>query len=161
LVWTRQSTPSHSPDGGFVTGSGRIDSPPGAYPAEPTLTGKATFGFVSKYKRGQSKPTGQTQFRFKAAGLDFRSDSYQWLVIAGHRAMYKGVGTIDGAGGYGFLLSAIDEALTPSTDVDLFRIKIWEVGDEDAVVYDNAIGAADDAEPTTVLGGGSIVIHQR
>ena len=122
---------------------------------------KARVGFMSKYKRGQTEPTGQTQFRFKAAGLDFHSDSYQWLVIAGHKAMYKGTGTINGEGEYDFMLSAIDAKLTPSTDVDLFRIKIWEVDNADAVIYDNAAGAIDDADPTTVLGGGSIVIHKK
>jgi hypothetical protein len=81
-------------------------------------------------------------------------------VIAGAKAMYKGVGTINGEGNYGFLLSAIDEKLTPSTDVDLFRIKIWDKDNGDAVVYDNQIGAGDDAEPTTAIAGGSIVIHK-
>lgn len=44
--------------------------------------------------------------------------------------MYKGTGTINGEGNYGFMLTAIDEALTPSTDVDLppaiGSIIIWE-----------------------------------
>jgi hypothetical protein len=70
-------------------------------------------------------------------------------VIAGHKAMYKGVGTINGQGAYGFLISAVDAALTPSTDVDMFRIKIWDVEDEDTLVYDNQMEADDDAEPTT------------
>ena len=30
----------------------------------------------------------------------------------------------------------------------------------DAIVYDNQLGSTDDADPTTVLGGGSIVIHK-
>jgi hypothetical protein len=68
------------------------------------------------------------------------------------------VGTINGSGSYGFMLSAIDEALTPSTDVDLFRIKIWD-RDSEAVVYDNLMDAPDDADPTTAIGGGNIVIH--
>ena len=57
------------------------------------------------------------------------------------------------------MLSAIDERLTPSTDVDLFRIKIWDKSNGDLVVYDNIISADDNADPTTALGGGSIVIH--
>jgi len=77
----------YDPAGGFVTGGGWIGSPPGAYPADPELTGKANFGFVSKYKKGQTQPTGQTEFRFKAADLDFHSSAYDWLVIAGHKAM--------------------------------------------------------------------------
>jgi hypothetical protein len=39
----------------------------------------------------------------------------------------------------------------------MFRIKIW---DESGTVDDNLIGASDNADPTTVLGGGSIVIHK-
>jgi hypothetical protein len=150
----------YDPDGGFVTGGGWIDSPEGAYSAGPSLTGKATFGFVSKYKKGADVPTGQTQFQFKVADLNFHSDTYQWLVVAGHQAKFKGTGTINGIGNYGFMLSAVDEKLTPSTDVDLFRIKIWDMDDGDALVYDNEIGIGDDVEPTTEIGGGSIVIHQ-
>jgi len=150
----------YDPDGGFVTGGGWINSPEGAYPAEPTLTGKANFGFVSKYKKGATEPTGETEFQFKVADLNFHSDTYDWLVIAGAKAMYKETGTINGSGNYGFMLSAIDEQLTPSTDVDLFRIKIWDKDSGDAVVYDNQIGEAEDADPTTSIGGGSIVIHK-
>jgi surface-anchored protein len=45
---------------GFVTGGGWINSPIGAYRQDINLTGKANFGFVSKYKKGQSTPTGNT-----------------------------------------------------------------------------------------------------
>jgi hypothetical protein len=55
-------------------------------------------------------------------------------------------------------LSAIDEKLTPSTDTDIFRIKIWDMTDE-SVVYDNELGADEDADPTTTINGGSIVVH--
>ena len=125
------------------------------------MTGKANFGFVSKYKKGASTPTGETEFQFKVADLNFHSDSYDWLVIAGHKAMYKGIGTINGAGNYGFMLFAIDEKLTPSTDVDLIRIKIWDKDDGDAIVYDNEMGEDEDAEPTTEIGGGNIKIHNK
>jgi alpha-tubulin suppressor-like RCC1 family protein len=149
--------------GGFVTGGGWIDSPLGACQlsvACTALTGKANFGFVSKYKRGASTPTGDTEFQFKAGDLNFHSDNYEWLVIAGARAMYKGTGNINGAGNYGFMLSAIDADLTPSTDVDLFRIKIWDKDNADFVVYDNEMAIAEDAEPTTQIAGGSIKIHK-
>ena len=150
----------YDPDGGFVTGGGWIISPEGAYTADPTLTGKANFGFVSKYKQGQQTPTGNTEFQFKAGDLNFHSSDYDWLVIAGHKAMYKGTGTINGAGNYGFMISAIDEDLTPSTDVDLFRIKIWDKDDGDAIVYYNLMGGDDDADPETEIGGGQIKIHK-
>jgi len=150
----------YNPDGGFVTGGGWIYSEPGAYQPNPSLEGKANFGFVSKYKKGAQVPTGETEFNFKVANLNFHSDSYEWLVVAGHKAQYKGVGTINGIGNYGFMLFAIDEELTPSTDVDLFRIKIWNKDNGDEVVYDNQMGAGDDAEPTTAIGGGNIKIHK-
>ena len=149
----------YDPSGGFVTGGGWIDSPEGAYISDASLTGPANFGFVSKYKKGQSEPTGNTEFKFKAGNLNFQSDSYEWLVIAKAKAMYKGTGTINGNGDYGFMLSAIDEKLTPSTDVDLFRIKIWNKSTS-TIIYDNQVGDEDDAEPATAISGGQIVIHK-
>lgn len=79
----------HDPDGGFVTGGGWIDSPAGAFAADPWLVGKANFGFVSKYKKGASVPTGQAEFQFRVADLNFHSDSFEWLVVAGPKAMFK------------------------------------------------------------------------
>ena len=141
--------------GGMVTGGGWIMSPAGAYTANPDLEGKATFGFVSMYKKGATVPTGNTEFNFQVADLKFHSNDYDWLVVAGNKAVYKGTGTINGAGSFGFMLSAIDG--TP----DKFRIKIWDKGAADNVVYDNQIDAADGADPTTVIGGGQIVIHKK
>ncbi len=155
----------YDPTGGFVTGGGWIDSPSGAYtpddPEDDDLTGKANFGFISKYKKGASVPTGQTEFVFQAGDLNFHSSSYDWLVVAGAKAMFKGVGTINGAGDYGFMLSAVDAALTPSTSEDRFRIKIWDKNAGDIVVYDNQMGDDDNADVTTAIGGGSIVIHTK
>jgi len=150
----------YDPAGGFVTGGGWIDSPEGAYTANESFTGKASFGFVSKYQKGKNIPSGNTQFQFKAGDLNFHSTSYEWLVIAGHKAQFKGEGTINGIGNYGFLLFSTDAELTPSTDDDLFRIKIWDKNLADAVVYDNEIGSDEDADPTTIIQGGSIVIHE-
>ena len=150
----------YDPSGGFVTGGGWIDSPAGAYTADTSLTGKAKFGFVSKYKKGADIPTGVTEFQFKVADLNFHSVSYEWLVVSGAKANFKGVGTINGAGNFGFMLSAIDEKLTSSTDVDLFRIKIVDK-DTDTLVYDNKVSETDEnADPTTAISGGSIVIHK-
>lgn len=149
----------YDPDAGFVTGAGWIDSPPAAYAPNPSLTGKATFGFVSRYQRGAAAPEGQTQFKFKVADLDFSSTSYEWLVIAGARAQYKGSGVINGMGDYGFLLTAIDGAVSGGGGVDRFRIKIWDEA-AGTVVYDNQLGDSDTADPTTAIGRGSIVIHK-
>jgi len=152
--------PIYDPTAGFVTGGGWVYSIPGSYLPNPSLEGKAIFGFVSKYKKGKIIPTGNTEFQFKAGDLNFHSSNYEWLVIAGSKAMFKGEGTINGAGNYGFKLYAIDEKLTPSTNDDLFRIKIWDKNNNDAIIYDNQPGD-ENSDPTTILGGGQIVIHKK
>jgi PKD repeat protein len=150
----------YDPDGGFVTGGGWLTSPAGAYPADPALTGRANFGFVSKYKPGAAVPTGQTEFQFRVANLTFHSETYEWLVVAGARAQYKGVGEINGTGSYSFLITAIDGQINGGGGVDRLRVKIWDKA-SGRMVYDNQIGAADDANPSTSIQGGSIVIHSR
>jgi len=149
----------YDPNGGFVTGGGWIICLPGSYPADPSLSGRANFGFVSKYKKGQSIPTGNTEFQFHTAGMNFHSHTYEWLVIAGPKAMYKGVGTINGEGSYGFKLTAIDGQKNGGGGVDTFRIKIWDQ-DNNEVVFDNNLGAPDDENPSTALSGGQITIHK-
>lgn len=143
----------YDPSAGFVTGGGWIDSPENAFAADVSLSGKASFGFVSKYKKGATTPTGNTEFRFHTAGFAFHSVANEWLVVnqGGSNAQFKGTGAVngelDGSGNaYHFMIWAGDGS------VDTFRIKIWT---EDAaganVVYDNG---ADQQ-----LGGGSIVVH--
>jgi len=150
---------AYDPEGGFVTGGGWITSPPGAYAPNPALIGRANFGFNSKYHKGATVPTGQTEFQFKVGNLNFHSSSYDWLVISGAKARYKGIGTINGAGDYRFLLTAIDGQVNGGGGVDRFRIRIWDRA-AGATVYDNQMGEADDSDATTALGGGSIVIHK-
>ena len=132
----------YDPSGGFVTGGGWIDSPAGAYKLDENLSGKASFGFVAKYKKGANVPDGSTEFQFKAGDLNFHSGSYDWLVVAGDKAQFKGEGTINGQGSYKFMISADDDR------PDTFRIQIW--GDT-GIVYDNSSQQS--------LGGGSIVVH--
>ncbi|MCR4428193.1 MAG: PKD domain-containing protein [Caldiserica bacterium] len=147
----------YDPSAGFVTGGGWINSPPGAYTPNSSLTGKATFGFVAKYQKGANVPSGNTEFQFKAGNLNFKSTSYEWLVVAGNKAKFKGEGTLNGVGGYKFMLTAVDGQYNKGTAPDTFRIKIWR-GEE--VIYDNMLGASDDSYDGTVLGGGEIVIHK-
>jgi hypothetical protein len=152
----------YDPSAGFVTGGGWIDSPPGAclYAACTTeTTGKATFGFVSRYKQGASTPDGNTVFQFKAGDLHFSSTSYDWMVPAGSKAQFKGSGQINKEGDYGFMITAIDGDLKPNGGEDQFRIKIWDKA-TDQIVYDNKLGEAENSDAATVLGGGSIVIHK-
>jgi PKD repeat protein len=149
----------YDPDGGFVTGGGWINSPAGAHASNPSLVGKATFGFNSKYAHGANVPTGNTEFQFKVASLAFKSSSYDWLVVAGAKAQYKGAGKINGSGDYRFMLTAIDGDVNGGGETDTFRIRIWNNAGG-GIVYDNQLGEADNADPSTALGGGSIVIHK-
>lgn len=140
----------YDPNSGFVTGSGWIDSPAGAYKPDPSLMDKARFAFVSKYRKGASAPDGNTEFQFRAADLNFHSTNYDWLVVIGSDyAKFKGTGTINGEGDFKFQIWAGDG------DSDTFRIKIWEedeLGNE-ILIYDNGM----DQE----ISGGIIVIHAR
>jgi hypothetical protein len=152
----------YDPSAGFVTGGGWITSNPGSYVPNPALTGKASFGFVSKYQKGATVPTGETQFTFQVANLDFHSTIYQWLVVSGPMAQYKGSGTINGSGTYMFLLTARDGSLAGGNTTDGFRIQITD-STGTIVIYDNMLGASSDmtSNNTQALGGGSVVIHSK
>ena len=137
------------PTGGFATGAGWIDSPSGAYVPNLNLTGKAFFGFVSKYAKGKTVPDGNASFRFKTADLDFRSSSYDWLVVnqGGTNAQFKGWGTLKGEDTpYRFMIWAGDG------EPDTFRIRIWQEAGGEIVLYDNGFDQA--------IGAGAIKVHK-
>lgn len=148
----------YDPDGGFVTGAGWFDSPAGAYTPEdltdPDVTGRAHFGFVSKYQKGATVPQGNTSFRFQAADLRFDSTSYDWMVIAGDKALYRGVGTVNDQAGYAFQLSAVDGGTGGD---DRLRVRIWHRA-TGAVLYDNQHGDSVPADARTVIGAGAISV---
>jgi hypothetical protein len=139
----------YDPSAGFVTGGGWITSPPGAC-AQLSLcsaaAGKGTFGFVSKYQKGATVPSGNTQYVLHDGNLNFASSSYQWLVVNqnGTNAQFKGTGTINGAGTYQFMIWATQGS--PGT----FRIQVTDPGTGNTI-YDSG---------TQVLGGGSVVVHK-
>ncbi|MFE5893022.1 family 43 glycosylhydrolase [Streptomyces sp. NPDC056462] len=116
---------------GPALGTGVIASPAGAYPAEPTLTGRAAFSFAAAYAhpKGTTVPTGKATFEFGPAKLKFRSTASDWLVITGDQAVYQGSGTVNGDSGYAFRITATDGP-------DTFRIRIWKKSTGD-VRYDN------------------------
>ena len=143
----------YDPDGGFVTGGGWIYSEVGYCQLDEFCAGaegKANFGFVSKYKKGATVPSGNTEFQFKAGNLNFHSSIYEWLVVTGSDyARFKGRGTINGVGDYRFMIWAGDD------DPDTFRIRIW-TEDEFGVetdVYDN--------DGDQAIEKGSIIVHTK
>lgn len=148
----------YDPSGGFVTGGGWIDSAEGMCSFDAVCAeahGKANFGFVSRYRKGASIPTGTTEFQFSAGRFNFHSESYDWLVVNanGTTAQFKGSGTVNGSASpagdaYRFMLWARDGG----ADTDTFRIKIWYVdAGIDIVVYDNSYDQT--------IGGGNIVVR--
>jgi len=149
----------YDPDGGYVTGGGWLESPAGAYHANPSLAGKVSFGFVSKYLKNATNPKGETQFDFKLAGLSFNALNFDYLVISGAKVMYRGFGKINGNAGYSFILTVIDGQATNGGGVDKFRIKIWNKT-TGAIVYDTQMGAPDNADPVTPVGEGSTIVIQ-
>ena len=153
----------YDPTAGFVSGCGWIDSPEGAMPDNPTATGMANFGFVSKYHNGAKVPEGTTQFHFNTGGLKFNSENYEWLVIADNKAKYKGTGTVYVndillGDNNDFILTGIDGEFEGGTEPDEFRIKIWDRVTE-KTIYDNKLGEDDMGYEATELGEGNILIH--
>jgi hypothetical protein len=151
----------YDPTAGFVTGSGWINSPAGAYLAKPSLIGKAKFGFVSKYKKDSTVPPGKAELRFHIADFNFRSTNCEYVAVSRAKAQLKGSGTVNGTGDYGFLLTATDSQVTGGKRPDKFRLKIWDKNRVGAIAYDNVIGASDDLEKGNLqaIGGGSIIIQ--
>lgn len=150
----------YDPTAGYTIGGGWVDSPAGAYRANPSLTGKVSFGFTSKYFKNATNPKGETQFSFKLGDLDFNAVNFEYLVISGARAQFKGLGKVNGSGAYNFLLTVIDGNLPGGGGVDRFRMKIWNKA-TGAIVYDNQLGASDADDPTTPVGSGSTITIQK
>ena len=141
----------YNPNDGFVTGGGWISSPSGAYLSDPLMTGKGEFSFDAKYVKNNPFPVGTTSYKIESAGLYFTATGFDWLVVDGEAAWLRGTGTFNGAGGYGFMLTASD-------GTDYFRIQVWELA-SGTLVYDSQPGAPEFSPATTPLGGGKIMFH--
>jgi hypothetical protein len=176
----------YDPDGAWVLGEGKIESPAGAYTpydsSDLDVTGKAEFGFNLKYKYRESKKgkgedegpveegiwvlNGNTKFLFRAAGIEFKTKVNDWMVIAGAHARYQGETMVgDGSELYKFQITVLDADI-PGAGVsqDGFRIKIWRVDTSgvEIVLYDNGMGADDatGSAGTTSLSEGKIKIKE-
>ena len=121
------------------------------------LVGRANFRFVSKYLPGGTTPSGNTEFDLKSANFNFHATGMAWLVVTNTatKAYYAGTGTVNGTGGYNFLVSVIDGG---HNTTDRFRIRVSNAA-TGAIVYDNQYGGADSDSATQLISGGSVVIH--
>ena len=137
-----------------MTGGGWIISPTGrtglgtTYICRPTLTGKANFGFVSKYQKGANVPTGNTEFQFKEANLNFKSTNYEWLVVQAPRPSTR-------APARSTAPATTASCSPPSSNAR----RRGQVPDQDleqamgAIVYDNKSDQA-------IAGGSATVVHK-
>jgi len=153
------------PQAGWVKGGGWFQSPEGAYRKNLLAKGRANFSFDAQYNEYSNEPAGSVNFTFSAEGLKFRSTALDMLLINGETAWLTGRGNVDGKGGYGILISMVDDdtkiphegkGRPPMLKSDRLRVKIWNA--EGVVIYDTQLGAADGAIASTQIGAGSIEI---
>lgn len=148
----------YDPNGGYTYGGGWFASPAGALVANPAATGKAGFGYAVNY-RNATNPKGETQFEFKVGDFEFNALNFDYLVVSGYKAQFKGTGKITGGqSGIAFIMTVIDGALD-GTGVDKVRMKIYN-RNTNAVIYDNQPGASDAADPKTPVGINSEIFIQ-
>jgi hypothetical protein len=150
----------YDPAAGYAIGGGWAYSPLGAFVSDPTLSGKITFGFNSKFFKGATNPKGESQVSFLLGNFEFNALNYDYLVIDKTRAQFRGFGKVNGVAGYDFIVTVIDGNLPGGDGVDKFRIKIWEKT-TGVLVYDSQPGASEAADPTTPIAlGGDISIKK-
>ncbi|MET7821896.1 PKD domain-containing protein [Micromonospora zamorensis] len=151
----------YDPEGGFLTEGGHITSPAGAFPAGPDHTGKLIIQASVKYLPGASGPVpgnGRVAADLEGGEMRLQSTGIEWLVVSPTgKAAVKGVGTVGGQAGYGFLFYGED-------DPDGLRLVVWRLGSStipnDQIVYDNRPSDYDlDRSGLTEMTSGSIQIH--
>jgi hypothetical protein len=147
----------YDPNGGYTYGGGWYPSQPGALTSDPTAAGKASYGFAVNYFKSSTYPKGESEFEFKVGSLEFDALNFDYLVINGAKAQFRGTGKITGdQSGYGFIISVIDGDLDGS-GVDKIRMKIYNKN-TGRVVYDSQPNASDAADPTTAVGLNSSIV---
>ncbi|BCY07081.1 family 43 glycosylhydrolase [Actinoplanes sp. L3-i22] len=118
--------------GGQVAGNGTLTASAGcldgiraggtvefAFTAGSAAASKNAAGSAAAAKKVGGSGSGRTWLRFAGGDLDFRSTSQTAPLIVGGTATYQGTGTINGAGSYRFLVSAVD-------GTDRLAVRIWD-----------------------------------
>jgi len=142
----------YDPTGGFATGGGGANSPAGADPSNPNVSGPVTFAFNPKYlPNNPNVPQGDFEFHFNADNINFKSTGYDFLVVTnGNRAQAQGTGTINGSTVCKFSIDAWNASFQPG-NVDAFGLTIFNCGGGTGNRY---------VLPTGPITKGSIKIHQ-
>ena len=134
---------AYDPESGSATGGGWFWSAKGNLKQDPESEGKATFGFVVKYKRDAA--SGNLEFQYHVGDINLKSTEMTWLMVSAVSAQFQGEGTVNGEGLYTFRVLAKDG------EPDEFNIRIWQGTDTEADPIYKALHAQ--------LGGGNIIIH--
>ena len=138
----------YDPDSGSATGGGWFWSDKGNLIADPESEGKATFGFVVKYRHEIAD--GNLEFHYRIGDMKLKDTEVTWLITGSTMAQFQGQGTINGEGLYTYSVQAKDGDKMGGVP-DEFTIFIWEGTDTEA----DPIYKANNVE----LGGGNIMIH--
>ena len=140
----------YDPATGSATGGGWFWSAKGNLKEDPESEGKATFGFVVKYKHEAAD--GNLEFQYHIGDINLKDTDITWLVVSDVSAQFQGEGTINGEGLYTFRVLAKDGDKAGGQP-DEFTIRIWQGTDTEADPIYQAIHAQ--------LGGGNIIIHTK
>jgi len=157
---TKQYILTNNSDRAFVTGDGWFNSPENSFVFGNNTQDEAKFKFECRYNMYGETLRGKTIFSFNQDEYVFKSISYNYLIITDDKAVFYGNGSINRKKGFGFIISVIDCDLNDNHEEDRFRIKIWDETNG-TVIYDNEMDVDEEFDATTVIGGGSIVIHNQ
>ncbi len=146
----------------YTYGGGKFISPAGALKSNSSATGLVAFGFTSNYYKNSTFPKGETLLDFKVGDFTFSALNFDYLVVSGVKAQFKGLGKMTNGlveqSGLAFILTVIDGQLTGGGGVDKIRMKIYNKK-TGQVFYDTQSGSSEvDAPVTPVESGSTIVI---
>ena len=79
---------------------------------------------ASQVPKRNERSHGEHAVPIPCGGLGLQEHKLPMAVISGPQAKYKGEGTINGSGSYGFMLTAIDGQMNGGGGQDKSRIKI-------------------------------------
>jgi hypothetical protein len=158
---------AYDPNGGYTYGGKKFKSPKGALPSQPNVAGEMTYGFQTNYYKGATNPKGETWFILNNGEFEFNALNFEYLVVNGAKAQFKGLGKMVRNGveqsGIAFILTVIDGQLTGGGGTDKIRMKIYNKNTGE-IYYDSQPGASDADNPTTVVennaaGDGVVVVN--
>ncbi|HET6671180.1 MAG TPA: HYR domain-containing protein [Pyrinomonadaceae bacterium] len=122
---------------------------------DPRVMGMVNFDFDNKTATARSSRS-ESLINLLLGKLEFRTLGYDSRTVSGARTQFKGSGTVNNLPGYRYILTVIDGQAAGGGGVDRFRLKVWNEKTGETV-FDNQMGAADDADPTNVVGDGDSI----